>query len=161
MMHKDRTKLRSINGNLRDMPSQYEKLGIHFQYPDNWKLDEIEARDSGNSVTVYSPGGAFWSITIHPRSQSVQKLADAALAAMRQEYDELDAEPVAETVAGQELLGWDMNFYCLDLTNTALVRGFSSGDATYLIFCQADDREFDEVGPVFAAITRSLLSMSL
>jgi hypothetical protein len=143
------------------MPSQYDKLGIHFQFPDNWTLDEIEARDSGNSVTVYSPGGAFWSITIHPASQSAQELADAALAAMRQEYDELDAEAVAETIAGQELLGWDLNFYCLDLTNTALVRGFSTDEATYLIFCQADDREFDEVAPVFAAITRSLLSARL
>lgn len=151
----------SIHRNLRDMPLQYDKLGICFQYPDNWTLDEIEARDSGNSVTVYSPGGAFWSITIHPASQSPQALADAALAAMRQEYDELDAEPIAETVAGQELTGWDMNFYCLDLTNTALVRGFSTDEATYLLFCQADDREFDEVEPVFAAITRSLLSAGL
>jgi len=144
-----------------DMPSQYDKLGIHFQYPDNWTLDEIEARDSGNSVTVYSPGGAFWSITIHPASQSPQELADAALKAMRREYDELDAEPVAETVSGQEMVGWDINFYCLDLTNTAVVRGFSTSRATYLIFCQADDREFDEVEQVFAAITRSLLSADL
>lgn len=143
------------------MPSHYDKLGIHFQYPDNWTLDEIEARDSGNSVTVYSPGGAFWSITIHPANQSPQDLADAALEAMRREYDELDAEPVVETVGGQELIGWDINFYCLDLTNTAQVRGFNASRATYLIFCQADDREFDEVEQVFAAITRSLLSADL
>ena len=160
-MNSQRSEWPTISRNLRDMPSHYDKLGIHFQYPDNWNLDEIEARDSGNSVTVYSPGGAFWSITIHPASQSPQKLADAALAAMRNEYDELDAEAVAETVAGQDLTGWDMNFYCLDLTNTALVRGFRTDEATYLIFCQADDREFDEVEQVFAAITRSLLSESL
>ncbi|HVW36950.1 MAG TPA: hypothetical protein VHB99_06580, partial [Pirellulales bacterium] len=71
------------------------------------------------------------------------------------------AEAVVETIAGQELLGWDMNFYCLDLTNTAQVRGFGTDEATYLIFCQADDREFEEVEPVFAAITRSLLSARL
>ena len=80
---------------------------------------------------------------------------------MRQEYDELDAEPVAETIAGRELVGWDMNFYCLDLTNTAVVRGFSTPEAAYLIFCQADDREFDEIQRIFAAITFSLLSVVL
>jgi len=143
------------------MPAQYDKLGIHFQYPDNWTLDEIEARDNRNSVSVYSPGGAFWSLTIHPPDVSPQDLADDALAAMRQEYDELDAEPVAETIAGRELVGWDMNFYCLDLTNTAVVRGFSTPEAAYLIFCQADDREFDEIQRIFAAITFSLLSVVL
>jgi hypothetical protein len=140
------------------MPAQYDKLGIRFQYPENWTLDEIEARDNRNSVSVYSPAGAFWSITLHPPDLSPQELADAALAAMRQEYDELDAEPVAETVAGRELVGWDMNFYCLDLTNTAIVRGFNRPEATYLVFCQADDREFDAVERIFAAITFSLLS---
>ncbi|HEV7225078.1 MAG TPA: hypothetical protein VGN42_20400 [Pirellulales bacterium] len=140
------------------MPARYDKLGIHFQYPDNWRLDEIEARDNRNSVSVYTPGGAFWTITIHPPDASPQDLADAALAAMRQEYDELDAEPVAETIAGRELVGWDMNFYCLDLTNTAVVRGFNTPEATYLVFYQADDREFDELQRVFAAITFSLLS---
>lgn len=148
----------SISRNSFAMPAQYDKLGIRFQYPENWTLDEIEARDNRNSVSVYSPGGAFWSITLHPPDSSPQDLADAALAAMRQEYDELDAAPVAETVAGRNLVGWDMNFYCLDLTNTAIVRGFKTHEATYLVFCQADDREFDAVERIFAAITFSLLS---
>ncbi len=140
------------------MPLTYDKLGIHFQYPDNWSLDEIEARDSGNAITVYSPGGAFWSITIHPAEVAPQKLVDAALKTMQQEYDELDAERVAETVAGHDLVGWDMNFYCLDLTNTAQVRSFQTAEASYLVFCQADDREFNEVAGIFRAITFSLLS---
>lgn len=87
-----------------------------------------------------------------------QQLVDAALKTMRQEYDELDAEAVEENVAGHELVGWDMNFYCLDLTNTAHVRGFQTPLASYLIFCQADDREFDEVAGIFQAMTLSLLS---
>jgi hypothetical protein len=140
------------------MPAKYDKLGIRFQYPENWTLDEIEARDNRNSVSVYSPGGGFWSITIHPPGLSPQDLADAALAAMRQEYDELDAEAVAETIAGRDLVGWDMNFYCLDLTNSAVVRSFNTAEASYLVFCQADDREFAGVERIFAAITFSLLS---
>jgi hypothetical protein len=85
-------------------------------------------------------------------------LAEAALQAMRQEYSELDAERVREKSAGRELIGYDLNFYCLDLTNTALVRAVRTADATYLILCQAEDREFAEVEAVFRAITASLLA---
>ncbi|MEX0711299.1 MAG: hypothetical protein WD278_03050 [Pirellulales bacterium] len=140
------------------MTADYEKLGIHFRYPENWTLDESDALEGQDSVSVYSPAGAFWSVTLHPPATDPQMLVDAALKAMRQEYDELDAETVRETVAGRELLGCDMNFYCLDLTNTAVVRSFGTEHATYLVFCQADDREFEAVEPVFRAITLSLLS---
>ncbi len=140
------------------MPRQYAKLGIHFQFPDNWALDESDALKGDESVSVFSPGGAFWSIIKHPRSALPQELVEAALQAMRQEYDELDAEGVEETLAGQALVGFDMNFYCLDLTNTALLRAFQTAEATYLVLCQADDREFAEVEGVFRAMTRSLLS---
>jgi len=140
------------------MPLEYAKLGIHFQFPDNWTLDESEALNGDESVSVFSPGGAFWSIIKHPNSVSPRELAEAALLAMRQEYDELDVEEVKESLVGHELVGYDLNFYCLDLTNTGLLRTFQTSEATYLIICQADDREFAEVEPVFRAMTRSLLS---
>ena len=49
-------------------------------------------------------------------------MVQAALDAMRKEYEELDAEPVRETIAGHDLVGFDLNFFCLDLTNTACIR---------------------------------------
>jgi hypothetical protein len=51
-----------------------------------------------------------------------------------------------------------MNFYCLDLTNTAQVRTLETPHAIYLLFCQAEDREWDRVAPVFAAITTSFVT---
>ncbi len=140
------------------MPSLYEKLGIRFQYPDSWRLDEAEALAGEQSVAVYSPEGAFWSVMIHAPSQDLQTLADAALDTMKQVYDELDAEAVDETVSDVRLLGYDINFYCLDLTNTAQVRACHAPGGAYLILCQADDREFDQVEGVFRAITHSLLA---
>lgn len=139
------------------MPAVYDKLGIHFQYPENWTLDESEALEGERSVSVYSPGGAFWSVIIHPPTLDPRVLAEAALDTMKQVYDELDAEPIEESIADRELIGCDMNFYCLDLTNTAQVRGFRRPEGTYLVMCQADDREFSEVEPVFRAMTLSLL----
>jgi hypothetical protein len=139
------------------MAAIFDKLGIHFMYPENWTLDENEVLAGNMVVSVNSPGGAFWSVMIHPSTVTPDKLAATALKAMRQQYDELDSDEVRETVAGQELFGYDMNFYCLDLTNTAQVRSYSTPEAAYVIFCQADDREFAEVEPVFRAITTSLL----
>jgi hypothetical protein len=139
------------------MPATYEKLGIKFQYPENWALDEGEAMEGEKSVSVYSPGGAFWSVMIHPRWQTPEELVDAALRTMKQVYDELDAEVVEETIGQVELVGCDMNFYCLDLTNTAAVRSGRKDDATLVIFWQSDDRELADVEAVFRAITLSLL----
>ena len=142
------------------MAAIFDKLGIRFLYPENWTLDQSEALAGNQVVTVYSPGGSFWSIMINPADMTPGKLAATALKAMHQQYDELDAEEVQETVAGHDLVGYDMNFYCLDLTNTAQVRSYRTPRAAYVIFCQADDREFAEVEEVFRAITISLLRLA-
>ena len=85
------------------------------------------------------------------------KMAEAALDAMRKEYDELDAEPVQETIAGHDLVGFDLNFFCLDLTNTACIRSLRVNHTTFTIFFQAEDREYREISPVFQAMTLTLL----
>jgi hypothetical protein len=139
------------------MPARFDHLGISFQYPENWQLDQADAMQGAPSVTVYSPGGAFWSVMIHPRSADPARLAKAATDAMRQEYEELEAEPVNETLAGHDAVGYDLNFYYLDLTNTASVRSLRTRRQTYTIFYQAEDREFNEVEKVFQAITVSLM----
>jgi hypothetical protein len=139
------------------MPRIYAKSGIQFQYPDNWTLDE-EKGPGNRSVTVYSPGGGFWSVAMHRRGDDRERLAQAVLQAMREEYEDLESEPVREVIAGQELLGYDINFCYLDLTSTATVRCVERGDATLVIFCEAEDRDFERLGAVFAAMTYSLMN---
>jgi hypothetical protein len=143
------------------VPAAFDKLGIHFLYPDNWTLDEQDAIAGNRSVTVYSPGGAFWSIVVHDPTADLRELAAEALNALKAEYEGAEAEPAREEVAGHELRGYDVNFFYLDLTNTALIRGFRTADAACLVLCQAEDREFVTAGPVFKAITTSLLSSKL
>ena len=60
-------------------------------------------------------------------------MAQAALDAMRKEYEDLEAEPVDETVAGHKLIGFDLNFFYLDLTNTAGIRSLRGRDTFYLL----------------------------
>jgi hypothetical protein len=136
----------------------YDKLGICFQYPDSWRLDEADAAEGRQSVTVYSPGGGFWCVAWHPSSAEPAMLAKKVVSAMREEYSDLEAEAVSETHAGEKMIGYDFNFYCLDFTNSAQIRSFRLKDATYSIFCQAEDREFEEIQSVFQALTHSLLA---
>lgn len=137
------------------MPAVYDKHGVRFQYPENWSLDESEVDQ--NSVTIYSPGGGFWSLVWRDLSEDPHALAVEALQTLKKEYAETESEPATETIAGREISGFDVSFYYLDLTNTALIRGFRTPFASCLILCQAEDREFREIEPVFQAMTASLL----
>jgi hypothetical protein len=139
------------------MPAVFDKLGIRFTYPENWSLDETEALEGAATVTVYSPGGSFWAVSLHSAETPPTELVAAAVKALRETYSDLDVEETTEQAAGYDLVGADVNFYCLDLTNTALVRAFETKRFNGLILCQADDREFAEIEPVFQAMTLGLL----
>ncbi|MGQ9576217.1 MAG: hypothetical protein ACUVUC_12945 [Thermoguttaceae bacterium] len=139
------------------MPNQFNKLGIAFQYPENWTLDEQDALAGNRSVTVHSPGGAFWSVSVHPRWANPLRLARAVADTMRDEYKDLETEETEETIAGRTLVGYDLNFFYLDFTNTATIRCLRTLRGTYAFFCQGEDREFDQVRHVFLAMTTSLL----
>jgi hypothetical protein len=140
------------------MPAVYDKMGVRFLYPDNWTLDESEALSGNRSVSVYSPGGAFWTIVLHGASADPHDLANQALETLKAEYADAEVAEVSEQIGEQPVSGYDLNFFYLDLTNTALIRGFRTASASCLILCQAEDREFERVGPVFRAITTSLLN---
>jgi len=142
------------------MPAHFNQYGIAFQYPENWTLDDEEMEDlpeERHVVTVYSPGGAFWSVTVHPRSADPRKLAKAAAKAMKEEYEGVEVEDACDSCLGNELTGYDFNFIYLDLTNTAQIRSLERPHAVYTIFCQAEDREFEAVRKVFEAMTVSLV----
>ncbi len=139
------------------MPKIYERLGLQFQYPDNWILDEEEALAGNHSVTVYSPTGAFWSVVVHPADADPLGLAAAAVRALKEEYPDLETVAVEEEVAGLRTTGFDMNFSYLDLTSTATVRVGHHLGKTIAVVCQAEDRDYEQLSNVFRAITHSLL----
>ena len=142
------------------MPAVFEQLGIRFEYPENWSVDEpsLEAAlEEPAQVVVSSPETAFWQLSKHPAGAELEALFDEALSALRSVYQEIEVEPVRETVEDRELEGFDVNFYCLDLTSTCWLRGFQTPEATYLLLCQAEDRELGTVGPVFIAMLASVL----
>jgi hypothetical protein len=136
----------------------FNRLGLAFDYPDSWAVDIGDSDGRHAAVTVQSPEGGFWSLSGHAPGGDAAELSGAVLGQMREEYRDLDSEAATDVVAGHRLAGFDMNFYCLDLTNTAQVRTLETPDAVYLLFCQAEDREWDRIAPVFAAMTASFVS---
>lgn len=139
------------------MPARFDKLGISFQYPENWTLDEADAVAGRQSVTVSSPGGAFWSVALHPATADPAGLARAVVDAMKDEYKEVEVDEAHETLVGHELTGYDLSFYYLDFVNSAQIRSLQINRKVYTIFCQAEDRDFDKLSMVFRALTASLL----
>lgn len=139
------------------MPARFYRKGILFDYPENWSLDEQDSPEGQQAVTIFSPSGAFWSITIYPPESDVDALSTQAVDAIKEEYGDTDVEEIQETVSGHDLFGYDLNFFSLDLTVTATVRCIRTERATYVVFCQAEDGELSRLGRVFEAITVSLL----
>jgi hypothetical protein len=136
---------------------RFARPGLSFDYPESWSVDVEDDADGQTAVTVYAPEGGFWSVSTHAAGTDPDSLSRAVLDQMRQEYRDLDSEAAADDVAGRPLSGYDLNFYCLDLTNTAQVRSLALPSATYVFFCQAEDRDWDRISHVFAAMTTSLL----
>lgn len=139
------------------MPSQFKGWGISFQFPENWNLHEEENDGRYGSVTIYGPSGAFISVGVHPRGIPPLELARGAVDGILEEYGEVDVEEVEQTVRGRKLVGFDVSFFYMDFTNTATVRCLRTQAATYSVFCQAEDRDFERLAGVFEAVTASLL----
>lgn len=136
---------------------RFDRFGLAFDYPDNWSVDTTDSAPGQAAVTVYAPDGGFWAVTAHAPGGNPDELASAVVAQMREEYRDLDSEPATGSLAGRVLSGYDLNFYCLDLTNTATIRTLETPRAVYLFFSQAEDREWDHVSHVFDAMTASFV----
>jgi hypothetical protein len=139
------------------LTASYDKAGLSFQYPETWELEEEVSGQGGIEVTVHSPTGAFWSVRLERSPVDPRRMTQTAVEAMRTEYEGLEAEPATDVVDGSELEGVDMSFFYLDLTSTAKVRTAQTALGTLLVLCQAEDRDFEQLEPVFDAMTLSLL----
>lgn len=137
------------------MISEFSSGGIRFAYPENWRL-EREDNDEGWTVSIQSPGTAFVMISLRQDMPSVDRMAETALAALREDYPDLEADDCTDSLAGQPAIGHDIRFFSLDLTNTCWTRSFYSPQGTVLVLCQTNDLELEERGPILQAICASM-----
>ena len=140
------------------MIAHYEKSGVRFAYPENWSIvdEQLDAWPQG--VAVQSPNGGYWDLRIFPSRIGLEEVSDQSLDAMRQEYADLESEAVTEQLfSSVTAVGYNLDFFCLDLLVTSRIRSFHVGGQTLLLICQAENREFERQQLVFDAITKSLL----
>jgi hypothetical protein len=138
------------------MPGVYERFGVKFLYPENWQVVEEEVDQWPKSVSVVSPQGAFLTLFIYEEGVNVPELVREAVAAMEQEYQDIESDEIAEPNDGADY-GYNLDFYCLDLVITAQIRGALLPGTAVVWQAQAETREFDQCELVFRAITTSLL----
>ena len=137
------------------MPVSFEGHGFRFLYPENWKLEE-QASENGGSVTLQSPGTGFMFVTFDRNRPAVEDVLETTLAALRDDYPELETEAVTEKIANRQARGYDVQFFSLDLVNNCWIRAFRTSRQTVLIMCQVTDWEVEETEPVFRAIRASM-----
>lgn len=137
------------------MAAQFDSDGVHFLYPENWRLERDHAGDSW-SVTVQSPETAFFLLTVNEDTPSTGDMLSTTLEAMKADYPDLESDEIVDTVAGQPAVGHDIRFTSLDLTNTCWTRAFYTGAGTVMVLCQCNDLESDVNEPVLRAICKSL-----
>ncbi len=136
----------------------YDKSGVSLAYPENWRLEEDSDEDARLNLTITSPNTAFWTLIVYAEALDLDHVLDQTLAALREEYPEIEIADADQEIAGQSIRGKDASFFCLDLTSTTRLRALHRGASTYLILSQAEDREMKVAGAVFDAITQSLLA---
>ncbi|MEM6329166.1 MAG: hypothetical protein AAF790_02840 [Planctomycetota bacterium] len=143
------------------MSAIFDQAGVRFAYPENWTIESPPDDEAELQVTASSPATAFWSLSVYEGLRDTRALLEEVLQAMQAEYPALEHDPADEIVDGTPVAGYDLSFYCLDLTNTAWVRVFHRRRSTCLLLCQAEDQEFDDVEPVFEAMTACLMRPEL
>ncbi len=139
------------------MPAIYDKFDLRFLYPDNWSLTEDQEEEWPHSLSVQSPSTGFWSLHIYPSEQKPNLLALDALRGVREAYEDVESEEAFEKIATVDTTGYNIDFFYLDFVVRTEIRSFSRGGRSFVVLCQAEAREFDELANVFRAITTSLL----
>jgi hypothetical protein len=137
------------------MTETYSAHGVRFQYPDDWEVSE-QQRGAELVITVTSPETSFFTLGLLFDRPSAEAVVETVIEALREEYEDLDDYEVVERVAGQATVARDVEFFCLELLNSAWVRAFALPRFTVLVFYQANDRDLEEVQPVFEQILDSL-----
>jgi hypothetical protein len=137
------------------MSKEFARSGFRIRYPDDWKLESEETAD-GWCTTLFSPDTAFLMLSYHGNEDDPTAVSDMALESLRESYPDLEAETVVETVAERPVVGYDVNFFTLDLTNTCWIRALEGSEGCLLMMGQCTDDELEEHGAAIRAIFASL-----
>ena len=139
------------------MTAKYDKLGLEFLYPENWKLiDDVSG--SPQVITLETPDGSTtWSVHLYPRETDIDSVLKEAIDSLQQTYEDIEISPceIADDDASES--GVETLFYCLDFLIRAELKIIKTEERCLMFWTQAEDRDYDKQKLVFKAITVSLL----
>ncbi|HZN35987.1 MAG TPA: hypothetical protein VFB80_19290 [Pirellulaceae bacterium] len=139
------------------MPAVYENLGVRLLYPENWSITDEEDDGWPRSVTIQSQDTGFWSLHVYPAGQKLKPVVDELVAAISDDFGEVEVLPAEETFGDTVTTGVDLAFFYLDLLVEAKIRCVRTPSCTLVWLYQAESREFEAQEPVFQAMAVSML----
>ncbi|MCA9146893.1 MAG: hypothetical protein H6823_10930 [Planctomycetaceae bacterium] len=140
------------------MTITYDKLGVRLIYAEGWKITEDELDTEPRTLSFESPQGGIWELMLYRDLRDIDELASEALAILGEEYENLETAPYTTAFGDVQATGHEIYFYHLDLLVHIRIIGARFGEQTALLLWQAEDREFDELEPVFRAMATTLLN---
>ncbi len=135
----------------------YDDQGIRFEYPADWELD-VTADGPRTTIAIQAESGlAFALVTVEAGDEAdPAELVAEGLAALKEEYPTLDAEPTAEEIDGHVATGHDVEFVSLDLSVACTLRGFQTPRRTVFILTQWSDLESLDSDDALRGIRQSI-----
>lgn len=147
------------------MPATYNKRGLKFLYPENWKLIDEADSDLPCSVSLEAPEGtSFWSLHLYPNSADPDQILKETVSTLQETYPDLEITPWvgdfsdaddSEKFAHESAV--EAMFYCLDFLIRTRLQVVRTPDYQLLFWFQAEDREFDKQELIFKALATSVL----
>ena len=140
------------------MTAVYDKLGLNFLYPENWKLIDESESETPHSITLETPdGSAIWTVHVYPEDAVEEEVLKETLATLQETYEDLEIAPYEGELAGEPTTGVEALFYCLDFLIKAQLQFVRTEERLILFWTQAEDRDFEKQKIVFDAISTGLI----
>ncbi len=140
------------------MTATYQKRGLKFLYPENWKLTDEADTDLPCSISLETPdGGALWAVHLYEIDSDPDEILKATLATLQETYPDLEITPCQTDFAAANGTAVEAMFYCLDFLIRARLQVIPNRDYQLLFWFQAEDREFDKLELIFQALATSVL----
>ncbi len=139
------------------MTGIYEKHDVRFLYPENWRLSKDDEGQMPWLISLETPNGGLWSVSIYPAHSDATELVNNSVQALKQQYEEVEVNETTSDVAGKTAMGVDAYFYYLDFLIAVQIRVVATKRYTFVFYNQAESREFDQSLMVFHAIATSVV----
>ncbi|HRF01393.1 MAG TPA: hypothetical protein PLI18_12795 [Pirellulaceae bacterium] len=140
------------------MPHWYDRNGLRFAYPENWRLDERDEPGEPLDITLDTPGGGVWSLQAIPSGLSPAEAVQQVLVGVEAEFMDVEKEGATLELPGMLWLGLEIRFFCFDYLVEGRIWGCRAPDRTLVCHYQAEQAEFDKQEMVFQAILASLFA---